>query len=248
MEAKANPSQPRVAARINPKLEKNLSAYLTAAGAAGVGLMALATPLEAKIIYTPANIQVAFENITPIDLNGDGIADAAVNFGPGAKGILLYASAAVGNGIRLNHNSNAVAGFFGLPTGPGQKFGGSKYAALMYGKSFGYGKTSSYVAFGPWVNVTNRYLGVQFQISGKTHYGWVRMTTGSGGPVITGYAYELTPNTAIKDGAVTSPAKVSSLAPDDFTSPSSQTRSLGVLARGAEGVAIWRREKEAIAS
>jgi hypothetical protein len=97
------------------------------------------------------------------------------------------------------------------------------------------------------VNVTNRYLGVQFLISGETHYGWVRITT-KGGPVITGYAYETTPDTSIEDGAVTSPSKVNSLAPADLLFPSSQPGSLGVLARGAEGVAIWRREAEAIAS
>lgn len=129
METKANPNQPRVAARINPKLEKKLSAYLTAAGAAGVGLMALAKTSEAKIVYKPTNIQVTFEAWTPVDLNSDGVSDASVLLGPGAKGILMYAGAPAGNGVRLNHNSNAVAGFFGLPTGPGEKFGGSKFAA-----------------------------------------------------------------------------------------------------------------------
>ena len=225
-----------------PRLQ--LSAYLTAAGAAGVGLMALAKTSEAKIVYKPTNIQVTFEAWTPVDLNSDGVSDASVLLGPGAKGILMYAGAPAGNGVRLNHNSNAVAGFFGLPTGPGEKFGGSKFAALMYGKSFGYGKTSSYVAFGPWVNVTNRYLGVQFLISGETHYGWVRITT-KGGPVITGYAYETTPDTSIEDGAVTSPSKVNSLARQIYSSPRrSRVASVSWLAaRKASQSGVERRRQ-----
>ena len=105
----------------------------------------------------------------------------------------------------------------------------------MYYKVFGYGNSSSYGAFGPWINVSNRYLGVKFVIAGTTHYGWVRMTTSkTSDPVITGYAYETTPNVSIKDGAI-SGATVRAAEPLAPT-------SLGILAAGARGLSAWRHE------
>ena len=49
------------------------------------------------------------------------------------------------------------------------------------------------------------YLGLQFDIKGKTHFGWARVkrtsTNGGGFPAeITGYAYETVPNKAIVAG------------------------------------------------
>lgn len=46
-----------------------------------------------------------------------------------------------------------------------------------------------------------RYLGVAFQIKGKTHYGWMRLSHSSGaGATLTGYAYETIPGKSIKAG------------------------------------------------
>jgi len=42
----------------NSSFDKNLAAYMLAAGAAGVSLLAAQTA-EAKIVYTPANITIA---------------------------------------------------------------------------------------------------------------------------------------------------------------------------------------------
>ena len=47
----------RQAARLAPRLENSLSAYAAAAAAAGVSLLALSLPAEAKIVYTPAHNQ-----------------------------------------------------------------------------------------------------------------------------------------------------------------------------------------------
>jgi hypothetical protein len=207
--------------------------YLASASAAGVGLMAFSHPAEAKIVYTPANITISLDSSQPIDINGDGIADATINFYVGDKSFQMVASVPAGNGIRIN--SFAAAGFFGVPVGPGEKFAGS--FAPMYYKIFGYGNSSSYGAFGPWINVTNRYLGVKLVIAGKTHYGWVRMTTDKSDiPVITGYAYETTPNTSIKDGVI-SGATVRAAEPLEPT-------SLGFLAAGARGLSAWRHESK----
>ena len=68
----------RPAAPLCAKLERGLLAYATAASAAGVGALALAQPVEAKIVYTPAHVVlVAYQHpaIYPLDLNRDGIND-----------------------------------------------------------------------------------------------------------------------------------------------------------------------------
>lgn len=232
----------RVKIRTSPKLEKQLGMYLAAASAAGVGLLALSSSAEAKVVYTPANITVAFDTLTPIDLNGDGVADVTLEVFPGDKSFDMIANAPAGNGVRLTGFS-AAAGFFGVPIGPGEKFGGSY--VQMYNKVFGYGNSSSYGVGGPWANVTNRYLGVKFTIAGTTHYGWVRMTTSkTADPLVTGYAYETTPNHSIKDGAISGPAEVGSLLAPDLPTSDPQSATLGSLARGAQGIAIWRRDEE----
>jgi hypothetical protein len=60
-------------------LEKRTSVYAMAAGAAGVSVLALATPARAEIVYTPANIRVPLEHGdgmgVKIDFNHDGIND-----------------------------------------------------------------------------------------------------------------------------------------------------------------------------
>src|SRR5215813_7373274 len=65
------PSQPRAAAVLSKSLNHQLNTYALAAGAAGVGLLALSQPAEPKIIYTPAHIKYPYS----LDLNHDGIID-----------------------------------------------------------------------------------------------------------------------------------------------------------------------------
>src|SRR5258708_1844012 len=134
-----NSPRHRATARINPKLEKNLAMYLTAASAAGVGLLVLSNTSEAKVVYTPANITGTFDTPVPVDINGDGIADVNFTIYPLDKAIGMFVNAPSGNGVRLT-GYNAAAGFFGVPVGPGEKFGGS--FVPMYYKVFGYGNSS----------------------------------------------------------------------------------------------------------
>jgi hypothetical protein len=225
---------------INPKLEKKLAMYIAAAAAAGVGLTNTA---QAKVVYSPANITVPYPGCSPIDLNGDGVTDVNICLVYGDKSFQLFAGAPTGNDVRITPELTAAAGLFGVPVGPGEKFAGSY--PVMYYKVLGYyGKPSSYAWVGPWANVKNRYLGVKFSVSGTTHFGWVRLSTSkTHNPVISGYAYETIPNVSIKDGAVSGTAEVGSILPSDLEGPVATPASLGMLARGAEGIAIWRRDE-----
>jgi hypothetical protein len=91
---------------------------------------------------------------------------------------------------------------------------------------------------GPWANVANRYLGLKFQIKGKTHYGWARMTVKLSRAditaTLTGYAYETIPNRPIVAGKTKGPDVITV-----------QPASLGHLAAGAAAIPAWRRSESA---
>jgi hypothetical protein len=94
---------------------------------------------------------------------------------------------------------------------------------------------------GYWVGAKNKYLGVKFVYRGETHYGWARITTEAQIPckvkaVLSGYVYESEPNTPI----ITSQTS-SSLTEPDETLPAFEPAALGWLARGADGLPVWRK-------
>lgn len=62
--------------------------------------------------------------------------------------------------------------------------------------------SSSYNStYGNWANQTSKYLGLEFQILGQTHYGWARVTVqGVNCVTVEEYAYETMPNVAILAG------------------------------------------------
>jgi hypothetical protein len=228
------------------KLERNLASYVTAATAAGVGLLTAAAPeAEAKIVYTPANTTVQGLTSVPVDINHDGIADfLLVQRECGSHSVCLLAEpAAAGNAVR-GQGSSVPAGFFGVPVGPGEKFLTGTYNIMALAGAYG---SYSWTA-GAWANVTNRYVGLKFLINGQTHYGWARLNVNiKNGPIVlTGYAYETTPNTKIIEGHVSGP-NASNLAPSDLLAPASRPASLGMLARGADCLAVWRREEDVVA-
>ena len=58
-----------------PDFEHRLSMYALAASAAGVGMLALSEPADAKIIYYKANKSIGLKTTVHLDLNHDGIVD-----------------------------------------------------------------------------------------------------------------------------------------------------------------------------
>jgi hypothetical protein len=111
----------------------------------------------------------------------------------------------------------------------------------------------------PWLSQkvkTQAYLGLKFSLKGKVHYGWARLGNihsfiGKASATLTGYAYETIPGKSIKAGQT----KEADDPTNDFspgaslTSPfpdTPQPASLGMLARGAQGVPLWRRKESAL--
>jgi len=99
--------------------------------------------------------------------------------------------------------------------------------------------------------VNNRYLGVKFEIKGQTHFGWARLNVQVQLPLtitatLTGYAYETIPNKPIMAGKTKGPDDVMVGEPDAVRiMPPPEPATLGILARGAPALPIWRREESA---
>jgi hypothetical protein len=240
MPSKTNHSPTK--ARIDAKLERNLTTYVAAAGAAGVSLIALSPRAEGKIIYTPANVTITNSTLQ-LDLNNDGIPDFVVVQGTAPYGSHLLVYPASGNAIR-GVAGQAAAIFRGVPIGPNEPFAASaNFMAGFYSKA-GY----SFVE-GNWANATNKYLGFKFKIGGTMHYGWARLNASAFTATLTGYAYEDIPNTRIKAGQTFGPVqKTASVSKKQTASltQATQPATLGLLARGAHGLSIWRRDEEAL--
>jgi len=248
------PVRNRSEARLNARLERSLLMYTAAAGAAGVGILALAPPAEAKIVYTAANVQIlgprSFYNL---DLNHDGITDFRItnttNYNTDQAFWDLFVrpnqgNAAIGTFVYRGFPPNARALGLGARIGAAGEHLYSQSAKMV---SFYVGGGGS-SAHGNWNNVTNHYLGFKFQIAGETHFGWarfdVRVLTG---PVrinalLTGYAYETIPNRPIIAGQTSGPDEPEN--PASLTTPAPpQPAMLGLLAMGSPGLSVWRREE-----
>ena len=254
--AKLHPQTPLPAS-----LDKNLHAYVTAACAAGVSLLACSPPAAAEIVYTPANSFILPKSTLSLDLNHDGTVDfqfsnLATKLGSGynGKGSLTIRPSNAANAVwGKGSYASALAG--GVRVGPNQHFrsGHRKLVRSSWGQ--GENGYANFYSHGPWVDVTKRYLGLKFSIGGKTHYGWARLNVTvtvaglfkSGGiyAVLTGYAYETVPNTPIvtgkTKGAAADVSGTHQSTPASFAPSPRPPASLGLLARGADALEIWRK-------
>jgi hypothetical protein len=221
-----------------PSLEHQLSMYALAAGAAGVGVMALASPMQAKIVYTPSktwmNCKAFCGSSFPLDLNHDGTVDFVFSFSGGPRSFFVGITPAKGQsnnmiigGIQTQTSGNYKTQI-AYVLSSGVSVGGT-FAKFQGGRNALLGDHEGLFRFGQWANVRNKYLGLEFRIGGETHYGWARLSTpgrrrGFGGvnAILRGYAYETVANKPIITGK-TKGADVITLDPV----------SLGALAAGA---------------
>jgi len=112
---------------------KRLQLYSLAASAAGVSLLALGQPAEAKVVYTKADTPISPNSTVLLDLNNDGVADfkltdtfhGSTTGGGGAFGSLFVAPAQQNNQV-LGHTvpfrAYASALFANVEVGPKQEF------------------------------------------------------------------------------------------------------------------------------
>jgi hypothetical protein len=256
--------RPRKTANLSESVHQQLNMYTLAAGAAGVSLLCLAPPCDAKIVYTAAHVVIGNggTNLLYIDLNHDGISDLAIatSHNSCTSECLVNLNAfPMGNGIEgkkvRSHSSSFFSAFAlhpGARVGPRAPFvqGGEFGCAMLDVFSFPFSQSRRLT--GKWHDVTNRYLGVSFIIRGKTHFGWARLTVHDKGhaitAVLTGYAYETIPGKAIIAGATKGPDDEAQPAPASIKTHTPEPATLGMLALGAPALSIWRREELAVAT
>jgi hypothetical protein len=161
-----------------------------------VGLLAVAWPAAAEIVYTKVNVQMPGRGSTSynLDLNNDGVTDFTFTV-TGAYGCgfpnecfwFFYSfveTPASGNGAEGSPPTNLAKGD---QIGPSQSF---------------YGGTGTIESsfLGP-ISLKG-YLGLSFQIDGETHYGWAKISVNMKTGVVTlvSYAYETIANMPINAG------------------------------------------------
>jgi hypothetical protein len=233
----------RTPANLSESIHQQLNMYALAAGAAGVGVLALAQPVEAKIVYTPAHRIIGPDSSYLLDLNHDGITDFTIrNMYNCPDSCVSSIAAKPANGNRgvegplstRGHASWAYALKAGAIIGPKRPFSASLLEFAGSGVCHPDGSH--------WCNL-KRYLGLSFKIQGKTHYGWARISMGNakGGrikAVLLGYAYETIAGKAIIAGATSGTQDVEPAASHNQQTPEPAT--LGALAMGSSAPAFWR--------
>jgi len=217
------------ARKLSAPYQLQLNSYALAAAAAGVSLLALAGPSEAKIVFTPTHHVISDGHSYRLDFTGDGTTELTIQNkhysycttdDGGCSTWQLLAANMSGSNQVVGNVFGAVAMKPGMSIGPKAAFaGGRQEMVLGEFNSFG----------GSWINVKNRYLGVKFKIEGKTHYGWVRLGVNVARPItinatLTGYGYETIPNKPIIAGKTEGP--------DVITAQPDAPGSLGALALG----------------
>lgn len=246
-------SGPRKTANLSESVHRQLNAYALAATAGGVGLLALAQPSEAKIIYTKTYHVIGTNEAYPLDLNHDGTVDFVIQDSSASRHNFLLAKTPYGDGVEgIRDWADALEK--GAPINGRQTFMNSagSHGVIMadvFCTDTGCGSGGS------WLNVEERYLGLKFRIKGKTHYGWARLNVHVDRvearitATVTGYAYETITGKEIIAGRTKGPDDTS-IEESDATviMPTTEPATLGALAIGAPGLTIWRRKESVVAT
>jgi hypothetical protein len=234
---------------LNQRLDHKLFAYTVAASAAGVGIMGLAQPGLAEIVYTPTHQRIPSGRSVTIDLNHDGTTDFTISnsrnsctTGPGCIFQVLRVSP---NGLGRVVTTFGRQ-FFARPLPAGERVGaGDDFNSFSYAPMDRCKATrESYYLSGSWVNEGTGYLGLEFSIDGQVHYGWARLSvSGEGGlclasALLTGYAYETEPKTPIETGRTSGT--------DDRSQIVHPAATLGMLALGSVRLEPWRRDEDPV--
>lgn len=201
-------------------LQDKLKKYGTMA-AAVTGVVAV-SDADAQIAYWDVNPDSTFStngDTYNIDLNFDAITDfqiqlqkngSAPNFTNTVRVNAQASNRFMTSGSAAALSSNAIInGTQGWTGGNGTMASYSMYTSTYtfttYTSSTTYTYTSTFTntnSNGNWLGATDKYLGLEFQILGQTHYGWAKLSVGSQAEFFTikEFAYHTTPLTAINAG------------------------------------------------
>lgn len=179
---------------------------------------AVVLPANAQVVYTQVNVSIPVGGSYNVDLNKDGVTDFTLK-SKLLQGLCQWGDEYVWNLAVIPAGGNNVV------TATDQA--GSDYAsALQYGvmvnASQNFYPIASVMAdltwgacgigmSGEWLNLPNRYLGLQFQAAdGTTHYAWAKLSTAAyvdqdehlhASTLLTGFAYQASSGEGILAGA-----------------------------------------------
>lgn len=180
-------------------LQKRLAKYglLTVA-------IAASSDAEGAIIYTDEAPDFAggIGSQYFLDLNNDAIDDFRIWHNGSSN---LYISPLGSNNEVLGSGGATFAYPFALTSGTTISSGAGQFFNNGFAggfQSLNYGSCS----FGNWCSVTDRYLGLRFDIGGNIHYGWVRLDVNVSGSswTVKDYAYDDFVGAPIDAGATSS--------------------------------------------
>jgi hypothetical protein len=230
------------ASLLDEVLERRMLLYVLAAGATLAG----SSVANAKVVFTPSNARIESErgcnSFLSIDLNNDGVTDllgggCITSYTNSPFVYLTYtfgASGAQPGNLIADHAGHQAAFKKGAKIRSENSFTDVGNMAKIDGR---FGTRS-----GSFLNVTDRFLGVKFLISGQVHYGWVGFKkVGQRGPFsgllganLGGWAYETEANTPIIAGDTGED-------PESTMLFSGEPTSLQLLAMGHTGIANRQR-------
>jgi hypothetical protein len=243
----------RTAKWLPAALDRKLVSYAAAAAAAGVGL--LAQTAEGKIIYTDVNLTIPADGgYIRIDINHDGIPDFGLYNFASHKIInsrdfyllsyLSFQGSQPYNQVWAVETSDteecALALSSGVKVDASARF---RQRGVLFDKFQSYENRQGSLC--AWRAAHHgAFLAIKFMVGFETHYGWAHVTVGRT-TVLNGYAYETDPGRPILTGERNEPlVETENILP---AAPMQQPASLGLLARGADGLAIWRKPEETVA-
>ena len=194
----------------NKSIKERLAKYgLLTAGILG------APEADAAIIYTDEVPDFAgvIGSQYFLDLNNDGADDFRIWHNGSSN---LYISPLGSTNEVLGSGGTTFAYPFALSAGATISSGAGGFFNNGFAggfQSLNYGSCS----FGNWCSVTDRYIGLRFDIGGNIHYGWVRLDVNNAGSVwsVKDYAYENVMGMDIDAGEMSSPG--SAIGPTGIT-------------------------------
>lgn len=168
-----------------------------------------------------ANGQITYTDVNPdfagagggeyfLDLDNNGIDDFRIyNVVGTSSELYLFIQPLTASNDVLASASNYGASYaypFALSNGDPISNGGSFWFNNGYTPSSNLSLNYNSCSFGNWCSVTDKYLGLRFNISGSTHYGWVRLDVPNNGAdswTVKDYAFNTVAGAPINAGQET---------------------------------------------